>query len=216
MTAAPSSTSISWDAVVGLPRAEIVDANFQQLPDGRVQLCAMVQNTGVIPLDGLTVEVTAEDGTPILSHTYQDAIPYASIRQLLLDDTQPNTCYSVSVRYEDEVLDSTMLLYEDHDTPVLTATTVSVDGNAAQVTIFGQNQAISSGIVLLGIYDGDRMVAAGMDQLLTLNGRQTVDLGLSDTRAKGSYAYKVFFLSDDGRYVPLASAVSGTVKVQGS
>lgn len=208
-------TDNAWDAVVGLPRAEIVDANFQQFPDGRVQLCAMVQNTGVVQLDGLTVEIASADGDTILSQTYQDqdAIPYASVRQLLLDNVQPNTYYCVSVLYEDEILDSTMLMYEDRSAQVLTATAVSVNGTDAQVTIYGQNQS-TSGMVILGIYADEQMVAAGTDQVLTLNGKKTLEIPLSDVLEDGKYEYKVFFLSDDGRYIPLTSAVSGTVKVQ--
>ena len=203
------------DISVGQPSAQIVDANFLSTPDGSVQLSAMVRNTGASLLNGATVKITTAGGETVLSQSYrgEEAIPYGSIRQLLVDNAQANTYYEVSVLYDGEVLDSTMLMYEDPNAKLLLPTDVSVDGDAAQITLLGQNQTASSGKVILAVYDGARMAAVGARIVSDLNGRQDLEFSLSDVLSAGEYTYKLFFLSNDEGYSPIAPAVSGTINV---
>ena len=209
----PSDNAL--DISVGQPNAQIVDANFLQAPEGGVQLSAMVRNTGAALLNGATVKITTAGGETVLSQSYRgdEAIPYGSIRQILVENAQPNTYYEVSVLYDGEVLDSTMLMYEDPNAKLLLPSDISVDGDTAQITLLGQNQTASSGRVILAVYDGARMAAVGTRTVSEFNGRQDLEFSLSDALSAGEYIYKLFFLSNDDGYSPIAPAASGSINV---
>jgi len=202
--------------VVGAPSAKILDAGFSQLPEGGVSLSASVQNTGASLLDGVCVEVSDANGSIIFSRAYsgEDAIPSASIRQIQADGVLPGTAYTVTVRCGDTVLDSRSLLYEDPNAKMLLVQGVSGSGDTAQVALYGQN-CDAPGMLVLAVYEGERMAAVGVRSVADFNGERQLTLTLSDTLAAGDYRCKVFFLADDGSYLPLSEAVPGTMTVSG-
>ena len=208
----PSDNSLS--IFIGEASAKLVSASFLDLPDG-VQLQALVQNTGALTLSDVAVEITTLGGDPVVSQTYsgENAIPTGSIRQVLVNNPQPNVFYKVCVVHNGTVLDSDMLMYEDPDAQILTVSSISIDDDSAQLTLFGQNQNISSSKIILALYNDTRMVAAGSGDVSALNGSQTLTLSLSKAPASGSYNYKVFFLSDNETFAPISNPASGTVRI---
>ena len=210
----PSDNQLSIE--LDYSNAEIVDAGFL-LVGTDVQLQAMVRNSGAYALSDLIVEVAA-GGTVVANHSFTEngaTVPSGSIRQLLLNDPIPNTYYQVNVYSQGELMDSTMLLYEDPDAQTLSLISVTMVEDLAKVTLHGVNQSEENMDLLLALYtENGQMVACSSTTISEVNGTQKLSFKFSDMPVPGTYDYKLFGLSGDGTYSPLYQPFSGKLQIQ--
>lgn len=201
----------------GRMAAEIVDTSFLSEDGEDICLQAMVRNSGGVELDDLTVEIGTSAGDVLLTQGYlgeENAIPIGSYRQIMLENVQANTCYTVTVRSGDEVLDTDMLIYEDPNAAMLQVKNVTVAASGeAELTLVGQNLSVGSAQVVLALYQDGRMVSSGMTKISDLDGTHDLSFNLSDELLAGSYSYKIFFLSEDDSLTPVWHPVAGMVRI---
>lgn len=202
---------------VGKPAAVVADTCFLSEDGTNVQLQALVRNTGGTELDPLTVEIGTSDGDVLLTKTFigeENAIPSGAYRQIILEQVQPNVCYTVTVRMGDEVLDTDMLIYEDPNAQVLAVKNVQItQTGGASLTLVGQNLKFSGTELIFAVYQEGQMVACGMRAIEDFNGTQNIVIPLSETLEAGAYDYQVFFLSDAESLVPIWMPCRGELQV---
>lgn len=210
-----NETNNSLSIALDYADAKIADAAFLAVGE-TVQLQALAQNVGAVPLDDLTMEVSI-GGNVVASQCYTEdgaTIPVGSLRQLLLEDPQPNTYYQVTLYSGEQVLDSTMLMYEDPDAEILSAQVMEVAGDQAKITLTGQNMEETAARLFLALYTDDgKMEAGGFGSVTDINGMQSLTIPLSGAPKAGIYDYKLFLLSSDGGFSPLFKPLEGTITV---
>ena len=211
------STDNTMEIEVGKMDAEIADTCFLSEDGENIRLQAMVRNSGGVALEDLSVEIGTGAGDVLLTQSYvgeENAIPTGSYRQVVLENIQANTCYTVTVRAGDEVLDTEMLIHEDPNATVLSTNRVKVEQSGqASLTLNGRNLDVGGARVVLALYQDNRMVAGGMDTVSALEGSHDLSFALSDSLPAGEYDYKLFFLRTDDSLTPVWETRGGRVPV---
>lgn len=197
----------------------IVSTTFIPAVNGRTGLEALIGNTGVAPTQSLTVEVFRTDrsgqavGSALASETFTDVLS-GSYRQVLLDEADSDTYYTVILSSEGEVLDNRLLMYSDPQRTGawITAAGVEEDGTA-RISLVAR-ELDESVQVLLALYesDADRMVFLNAATLAAWEGAKDVGFDLASQLGTGNYRYSVFLL-DSKTQSPMCQPYRGTVEI---
>lgn len=194
---------------------KIIASDFISNVSSGVDLESMVQNTGTVMLNELTLEVYRADmsgqavGEALAVQTYTDVLPGA-YRQVVLKNVESNVYYTVMMKQGDTVLDSDFVMWQESKATMVWISDVEVGGDAAEVTITAQNLTQEAQLHL-AVYEEDsgRMVCHAMQNVTVAPDADAVELPLPQNLEQGTYRYAAFLL--DGELKPMCEKASDTV-----
>lgn len=194
---------------------KIIASDFISNVSSGVDLESMVQNTGTVMLNELTLEVYRADmsgqavGEALAVQTYTDVLPGA-YRQVVLKNVESNVYYTVMMKQGDTVLDSDFMMWQESKATMVWISDVEVGGDAAEVTITAQNLTQEAQLHL-AVYEEDsgRMVCHTMQNVTVAPDADAVELPLPQNLEQGTYRYAAFLL--DGELKPMCEKASDTV-----
>ncbi|MBQ3534431.1 MAG: hypothetical protein IJA56_04670 [Clostridia bacterium] len=208
-----NSQSVTLEA-----QAELVRTGFIRCADGGVALETIVSNSGVAPLESMTVEVYRADlageaiGEPLVTKTFTD-VPSGSFRQVLMGDLEQDACYKVVLSRGNMEVQDTLLLWMEPGREGIWISEVDTSENG-QITVNVKAQNAAKDVFLvLAVYEqeSDRMVWSEMQDLPQWGGNRTATFDLEKVPA-GKHNISLFLLNQEN-YAPLAEAKTDMITV---
>lgn len=193
------------------PDPGIFRTGFQPGLGTTTELEVLVTNQGAAPAQSMTVEIyrMTKDleklGDPLISQVFTD-VAAGSYRQVLLEDVSSNVYYYAELYHGDELVDQTLLLWQDEYDTAARLSYVTFAADKAMVQLVEQGDT-KDAMVVLAFYDPNtrQLISA---KTADLNGGYEAEIKLSaDLDGCG---YKVF-LADKGTMSPLGKPIDGTV-----